>query len=387
MPDRPHAEIAGAGIGGLTAATALALHGWTVRVHEQAPELRDIGVGTSIWANGHHVLAAIGALDQVLQAGTKIVRIEVRDNNNRLLRTDNLAGDARGLVILRADLHRALVDAARRAGVEIVVNSAVVGADPSGALMTEDGRRLTGDMIVGADGYHSKVRDALGLAEEVGFVTESYIGRTIIPRDDANQAGTIQEYWAGTRCCGVLSCGDFNYMFLSAPEDCPTNQEEVRTHSIAAQAWSADFPFLDDLFQQVKAKVIWGRYPIVRCRAWSQGRVALIGDAAHGMPSTLAQGAGCAMSNALALAEAVTGASDIAKALTDWESRERTVTEITQRWAVLYLTLLKRWPDNLRDMRAAIMAEAFASPGIRDHFTTAARHRVKFTPTPGLGPV
>jgi 2-polyprenyl-6-methoxyphenol hydroxylase-like FAD-dependent oxidoreductase len=386
MPDRPHAEIAGAGIGGLTAATALALRGWTVRVHEQAPELRDIGVGTSIWANGHHVLAAIGALDQVLQAGTKIVRIEVRDNNNRLLRTDNLAGDARGLVILRVDLHRALVDAARRAGVEIVVNSAVVGADPSGALMTEDGRRLTGDLIIGADGYHSKVRDSLGLAEEVGFVTESYIGRTIIPRDDASQAGTIQEYWAGTRCCGVLSCGDFNYMFLSAPEDCPTNQEEVRSHSITAQAWSADFPFLDHLFQQIKAKVIWGRYPVVRCRAWSQGRVALIGDAAHGMPSTLAQGAGCAMSNALALAEAVTGASGIPKALMDWESRERTVTEITQRWAVLYLTLLKRWPDNLRDMRAAIMAEAFASPGIRDHFTTAARHRVKFTPTPDSRP-
>src|SRR5258707_14155591 len=85
MPDGLHDEIAGAGIGCLTAATALALRGWTVRVHEQAPELRDIGVGTSIWANGHHVLAAIGALDQVLQAGTRIVRIEVRDNQNRLL--------------------------------------------------------------------------------------------------------------------------------------------------------------------------------------------------------------------------------------------------------------------------------------------------------------
>src|SRR5712671_4819477 len=138
MPNRRHAEIAGAGIGGLTAATALALRGWTVRVHEQAPELRDIGVGTSIWANGHHVLAAIGALDQVLEAGTKIVRIEVRDNHNRLLRTDNLAGEARGLVILRVDLHRALVDAARRAGVQIDVNSTVVAADPSGALRTED---------------------------------------------------------------------------------------------------------------------------------------------------------------------------------------------------------------------------------------------------------
>jgi 2-polyprenyl-6-methoxyphenol hydroxylase-like FAD-dependent oxidoreductase len=382
MPDRLHAEIAGAGIGGLTMATALALRGWTVRVHERAPELRDIGVGTSIWANGHHVLAAIGALNQVLEAGTKITRIDVRDNRNRLLRTDNLSGDARGLVILRVDLHRALVDAAQRAGVEIVVNSTVVAADPSGVLLTAQGQRHAGDLVVGADGYHSKVRDSLGLAEEVGFVTNSYIGRTIIPRDDPHQAGTIQEYWAGTRCCGVLSCGEFNYLFLSAPEDCPANPEEVRTQSIAEQAWTADFPFLEDLFGRIKDQVIWGRYPIVRCRTWSQGRVALVGDAAHSMPSTLAQGAGCAMSNALALAEAVANTSDIRQALTDWEIRERTVTEITQRWAVLYLTLLKRWPDNLRDMRAAIMAEAFASPGVRDHFTTAARHRVKFTPTP-----
>ena len=175
-------------------------------------------------------------------------------------------------------------------------------------------------------------------------------------------------------------------MFLSAPEDCPDNRDEVQTQSIVARAWSADFPFLDHLFQRVKGKVIWGRYPIVRCSAWSQGRVALIGDAAHGMPSTLAQGAGCAMSNALALAEAVTGTSDIPKTLPDWESRERTVTEITQRWAVLYLTLLKRWPDNLRDMRAALMAEAFASQGIRDHFTTAARHRVNFSLTPSSRP-
>ena len=379
MPNRPHAEIAGAGIGGLTAAAGLALRGWTVRVHEKAPELRDIGVGTSVWANGHHSLAAIGALDEVLQNGTKIVRIEVRDNRERPLRTDDLAGEARGLVILRADLHRALVNAAQRAGAEIITTSSVIAADPSGALITEDGKRHMGDLIIGADGFNSKVRDSLGVADEVGFVTDAYIGRTVVPRHDTNEPGTIREYWAGTRCCGVLSCGDFNYMFLSAPEDCPHNPEEVRTNSLLADAWSADFPFLDGLFRQIKGNVIWGRYPIVRCRTWSVGRVALVGDAAHGMPSTLAQGAGCAMANALALIEAVTGAPDLRAALVGWETNERPVTEITQRWAVLYLTLLKRWPSNLREMRVEMLTEAFSLPGIREHFTTAARHRVKFT--------
>jgi 2-polyprenyl-6-methoxyphenol hydroxylase-like FAD-dependent oxidoreductase len=379
MPNRRHAEIAGAGIAGLTAAAALALRGWTVRVHERAPELRDIGIGTSVWANGHHSLAAIGALDEVLQAGTRIVRIEVRDNRERPLRTDSLAGEARGLVILRADLHRALVNAARRAGAEIVTASGVMAADPSGALMTEDGKCHAGDLVIGADGYGSKVRDSLGVADEVGFVTNATIGRTIVPRHDPNEPGTIREYWAGTRCCGVLSCGDFNYMFLSAPEDCLHNPEEVRTNSIVADAWSAEFPFLDSLFRQIKGNVIWGRYPIVRCHTWSVGRAALIGDAAHAMPSTLAQGAGCAMANALAMVEAVTGAPDIRAALVGWETNERPITEITQRWAVLYLTLLKRWPSNLIDMRVELITEAFSSSGILEHFTTAARHRVKFT--------
>jgi 2-polyprenyl-6-methoxyphenol hydroxylase-like FAD-dependent oxidoreductase len=384
MPRVRHAEIAGAGIAGLTAGTALALRGWSVRVHERAPELRDIGVGTSIWSNGRRALEAIGALADVLQTGTKIVRIEVRDHRQRAVRVDDLnQGDASGLVILRVDLHRALVNAARRAGVEILTGSPAAGAEPGGALVIEDGARQPADLVIGADGFHSQVRDSLGLAEHVGFVTDAHIGRATVPRGDPGAPGSIREYWAGTRCCGVLSCSAVDYMFLSAPERCPHNAEEVRRQGLVAEAWIADFPFLEGHFRQVNG-VIWGRYPLVRCRAWSAGRVALVGDSAHGMPSTLAQGAGCAMANALALAEKVTNTDDIAAALAAWEREERHVTEVTQRWAVLYLTLIKRWPEELWDMRTAMATEAFAAPGIVGHFATAARHRVHFA-SPLLG--
>ena len=197
MPERRRAEIAGAGIGGLTAAAALAQRGWSVRVHERAPHLRDIGVGTSIWQNGHRTLAAVGALDEVLLCGTKIARSELYDERGNMLRLQEFNDqDDRALVVLRVDLHQSLVNAARRAGVEIVTSSPAVAADPEGALIMESGARFSADLVLGGDGYYSSIRDSLQLAEEVGFVTDAYIGRITVPRQNRQQFETIQEYWA-----------------------------------------------------------------------------------------------------------------------------------------------------------------------------------------------
>jgi 2-polyprenyl-6-methoxyphenol hydroxylase-like FAD-dependent oxidoreductase len=378
MPNRGHAEIAGAGIAGLTAATALAQRGWDVRVHERAAHLRDIGVGTSIWENGHRALGAVGALDEVLRCGTKIARSEIFGERREVLRLQEFdERNDRALVVLRVDLHRALVNAAQRAGVEIITSSPAAAADPDGTLIMESGERFSADLVIGCDGYYSKIRDSLNLAEEVGFVTDAYIGRITIPRQNRQAFETIQEYWAGTRVCGVLSCDAVNYLFLSAPEDCPHNSEEVRTRSLYKPVWIETFPFLEDQFQRADGEVIWGRYPIVRCHAWSVGRAAILGDSAHGMPPTLAQGAGCAMANALALAELLKESTDVPAALARWERRERPVTEITQRWAVLYITVLKRWPQNLLDLRSKMVAEMFASPAMVRHFLSAARHVVE----------
>src|SRR5271167_4965836 len=104
-----------------------------------------------------------------------------------------------------------------------------------------------------------------------------------------------------------------------------------------------------------------GRYTIVPIPFWSKGRAAIVGDSAHAMPSTMAQGAGLAMANGVALAERVYDASDLAAALQRWESEERPVTEITQRWAVLYATVGNCWPEDLLDVRSQIVAEALSS--------------------------
>jgi 2-polyprenyl-6-methoxyphenol hydroxylase-like FAD-dependent oxidoreductase len=378
MTARRHAEIAGAGLGGLTLAAALAQRGWSVRVHERAPQLRDLGVGTSIWENGHRALEAVGALDEVMSYGTRIVRAELIDHKMRAVRLHNYnSTDDRALVVLRVDHHRALVAAAQKAGVEIITASPAIGADPDGTLILESGERLRADLVIGCDGYNSKVRDSLRLGEEVGFVTEAYTGRLTVPREVRPDVEINQNYWSGHRRCGVLSCGHVNYIYLCAPEHCPDNPEEIRTKSFNRKLWIDAFPHLADKFNRAEGDVIWNRYVVARCRAWSSGRAAIVGDSAHSMPPLLAQGAGCAMANAVALAESVKGDVDVPKALKDWERRERAVTDITQRWAVLSLIMAKRWPQNLMDMRSEMMAEAFSSPALMAHYLSATRHVVK----------
>jgi len=377
---RRRAEIAGAGLGGLTLATALAQRGWGVRLHERAAQLRDLGVGTTIWQNGQRALEAVGALAEVAEKGTRIGQQRIFDAQLRLLRLDQFNDtDNRAMVVLRVDHHRALVNAALKAGVQIVTSSAAVAAEPEGVLIMENGERLAADLVIGCDGFGSKIRDSLKLADLVGFVTNAHIGRVTVPRDVRPETERIDNYWAGPRRFGVLGCGAVNYIFLSAPEECPHNAQEVASRSLYKPAWIADFPFFEELIQRVDSEVVWSRYSIVRCKAWSAGRAAILGDSAHAMPPTMAQGAGCAMMNAVTLAEAVTEADEIPAALAGWERRERPITDVTQRWAVLSIFMTKAWPHNLLDMRSEIIQEAFTHSSLEAHFHCASRHEPEFS--------
>src|SRR5215831_15975200 len=141
-----HAEIAGAGFAGLTAACALAQRGWSVRVHE----------------NGLRVLAAVGAYDEAVKGAPFAHTREVRDDRNRLISVHRWDG-SRVFSIVRQTVINALAAAATRAGAEIVTGSVAAGASAVGELVLADGRRLKADLIIGADGSNSAVRDAVGL--------------------------------------------------------------------------------------------------------------------------------------------------------------------------------------------------------------------------------
>jgi 2-polyprenyl-6-methoxyphenol hydroxylase-like FAD-dependent oxidoreductase len=378
MAQKRHVEIAGAGIAGLTLGTALAQRGWKVRIHERGAELRELGVGIGIWRNGFEVLENIRVLEKIANLGSTIPRWKMLDEEQRVI-NDVRSGVT---VMLRTQLHRALVDEAKSSGVAIETNSNVVSADPSGALALEGGKVLKADFVVGADGYYSKVRESLGLAEKVDIVSSSYVGRTVVPRTEKETEEFGCENWSGPRRLGVMTCGaEHLNLFLSSPENLP----EVNAKSIDKGLWSRSFPHWKHVFDRISDAnpVRWDRYTLVKCRAWSAGRAAILGDAAHAMPATVAQGAGFAMTDALSLAIAVDRAGDnLREAMETWESRQRVVIDVTQRFAVLLVMLSKFWPSNILDLRTETVAGILRSREVEQQMMAASRHSVSEAAAP-----
>ena len=167
MTRKRHAEIAGAGFAGLAAATALCQRGWTVRVHEVNPVPRAFGAGIFIWDNGLRVPTALGAYPDVRRGAFAAPAYETRTDGKCLsFQPINGAGQYRLLTMTRQHLYAAMLKAAMGAGAEIVTSSEAVGAGPEGELHLADGTRLAADIVIGADGVRSKVRDSLQVPQE-----------------------------------------------------------------------------------------------------------------------------------------------------------------------------------------------------------------------------
>jgi 2-polyprenyl-6-methoxyphenol hydroxylase-like FAD-dependent oxidoreductase len=332
-----HAEISGGGIAGLVVAAGLAKRGWSVRVHERTANLRNFGAGIVCWYNFVRVLKAIGAFDEA-QAHARIGRCrETRDHRDRLLWTLSHAqmGDDPLLFLSRGDLLMSIAHAAQRAGAEIVTNSRAVGAEPDGVLLMEDGRRLKADLVVGADGVHSAVRDSLKLVrsrKKLQDVTFRALVRRY-PRDnDPDITTKTVEYWSGTR--------RFFYSFLNEEELFLSFTMVPRDPScfvvpFPKDVWINSFPFLEDFISRVEDGR-WDHVEQIGLHAWSKGRVAIIGDAANAMSPNIGQGGGCASMNALSLSVFASKPGDLAQNLQDWEAQERPLTDFTQKVSAMY---------------------------------------------------
>ncbi|MGV9796434.1 FAD-dependent monooxygenase [Mycobacterium sp. NPDC003449] len=381
MSVKGHVEIAGAGLAGLTAGAALASRGWSVRIHEKGRELREIGAGIYLWENALRALEVIGAYDEVAAAGERISSPELRDHRHRLLQREWLR-DGRLYTIPRRTLHTALVNAARQVGVEIETNSSVAGAAPQGVLELADGTSLSADLVIGADGVHSRVREALGLTHRMVNLRDG-CGRHLIARTAEDPVNVVMEEWNGGRRIGVVpSSAEWTYIFLCGPEFDTASTEQ---QPFNRDTWVRSFPHFRSQLERIPdmPEGRWAAFYDITTTGWYRGRAAIIGDAAHAMSPNLGQAACMAMVNGVALAQAL-DRYDLDTALQVWEHAERPVTRRVQRYSRVYGKIGTRWPGRLLDARSALIWSLAKARPVQRRIQFAANYFPDLDSGPGM---
>ncbi|SCE99934.1 2-polyprenyl-6-methoxyphenol hydroxylase [Micromonospora viridifaciens] len=338
-PSRP-IIVAGAGVGGLTAALALARHGLPVEVYERrtAEEIRTApGSGLTLWSNASTPLGWLGLGERLLDAAERVVEIRNFDSRGRVrftMRTHPyIWPDALpSLSIGRMDLAAILLAACAERGVPVHHGRRVTGYRQSGdgVEVLLDGGTATGGALIGADGVRSSV-----LTQLRGEVPGIYLGRTTYRGVCAGTAGLVPEvpllfHDEQTRIGGGVYPigGDRAAWTLSWKAPAGEREQPGREHEHAVRLARVLPAVLRDRVARTPAEAIirtdiwyheWHE-------DWGDGVVTLLGDAAHAMPNDLGQGACQAVEDAVVLADALaagdlSGPAGVAAALRAYERR------------------------------------------------------------------
>src|SRR5439155_9114628 len=155
---------------------------------------------------------------------------------------------------------------------------------------------------------------------------------------------------------------------------CPSRDAHGRANPVDRGSWTASFPHLQNTVERIPGDGRWACFYDVSCRSWSEGRVAIVGDAAHAMSPQLGQGACVAMTNALALGQALDAHTYVPAALAAWERSERPVTDATQRYSRIYGKIGITWTQHLLDVRSGLIWLLGRSEFVQKKVNVAAHH-------------
>ena len=321
-----HVIVVGAGIGGLTAALALRQRGIGVEVYERSAALADVGAGISLWANALKALHQLG-LEAPLDARSfSSEEGAVRTVDGAVLsRTSAHEFTARfGMpvaVFHRAELLEVLHDAAR--DIPIHLDHECRAVSQGRGQVTVDftgGRQAQADVVVGADGLRSVVRAGLAIPGEIRYAGYT-AWRGIAPfRTAGLLAG--ETLGCGQRFGLVPIAGDRVYWYATdnVPEGGREDPEPAKARLAGMFAdWHAPIPALIEATEApaILRNDIYDRDPVDR---WGEGRVTLLGDAAHPMTPNLGQGGCQAIEDALMLARCLSEGGAVDASLRRYES-------------------------------------------------------------------
>lgn len=319
--------VAGAGIGGLTAAIALAKANYRALVCERAASLGESGAGLQLAPNATRVLRELGVLDAVRERAIEPEALVVTkaESGRTLLRADLRGPSARygapWLVLARSDLHRALAEAAAdQVDVELRTGTEVSDfADHTRGVTATvhsggEAREELGAALIGADGLRSKVRARLHGKTPPRFHGLS-VWRALIPTKNLPSmlAEPVVRLWFASNGHAVhypVANGERINLVLVFPEERECADGEERSLSqlpATCMRWAKP---LRDLIEAAPSFRRWPLYDRPPLATWGKDHATLLGDAAHPMLPFMAQGAAAAIEDALVLAKHLQGANE-----------------------------------------------------------------------------
>lgn len=352
---RKHAVIAGAGVAGLTAALALAGKGFKVTLCERTGVFSEVGAGLQLSPNVTRLLKRLGVLDPLLTRATvtkAIALLSAKSGETLLSLSTTAAPQSDGapfLAVHRADLQAVLVakaletpDISIRPGLTFQSVSELEGKIEVTFLHGEEPHRVEADVLIGADGVWSTVRSAVPGHSDTRYSGYTAWRATVAVSDTlpaafrnlcANQTvGAFLSPGAHLVAYPLRADSMLNLVLVTQGTDSTHGWDNSVDLAVLAQTLEQFEPSLRDYLASITN---WRSWPLHGCPpegAWTSGRIALAGDAAHAMTPFAAQGACMAIEDAIMLANCLAKDDDFSAALAAYEmQRKPRVTKVIAR--------------------------------------------------------